>query len=500
MSKKIAFILAIVFLLTPMSHICAVNTETRATVFSVTVPVSLPISIESDGTIITATDAKIINNSAGMVQVVNMEIQQTSNWAIRNFDRDLINEKVNSNQIGLMINNCKTNDDGSISFNPLFFDVLDTSEECTIDYMVKTSASSERQSNILIANIIWTIDWCNTFNINYVANGGYYDDWTTTNNITYSSMGHELAGTYKEPFRNNCVFEGWYTDTDFKNKLDISSLTKDTTVYAKWTTEYTVNHLLQELDNSSLYTIADTEKYIGVVGQKVTPPTKNYENYTTPATQTVVIDASGNFAVNYYYQRNNYWLDVNFIVDGEFTGGPADENWPSGLNTNFLSVYINDWISGTGRDYCRTSMFGSKYEIVISNLPNGWYYAGTYEEGADYWDNGTTLIRKEDKGIITENTGMRLIINSITSDMNRYEVQFNSNGGMGIMNNMEFVFDDEFSEVKWLTPNSFTRSGYTFVGWNTKPDGTGISYSNEERVQNLTTENNKTIVLYAQWN
>lgn len=45
-----------------------------------------------------------------------------------------------------------------------------------------------------------------------------------------------------------------------------------------------------------------------------------------------------------------------------------------------------------------------------------------------------------------------------------------------------------------LSPNSFTRSGYTFTGWNTAADGSGTSYTDG---QNVTIANDLT--LYAQW-
>lgn len=50
-----------------------------------------------------------------------------------------------------------------------------------------------------------------------------------------------------------------------------------------------------------------------------------------------------------------------------------------------------------------------------------------------------------------------------------------------------------------LTANGFERIGYTFTGWNTKADGTGASYGNEEVVTNLTSVNGDTVTLYAQW-
>lgn len=46
-----------------------------------------------------------------------------------------------------------------------------------------------------------------------------------------------------------------------------------------------------------------------------------------------------------------------------------------------------------------------------------------------------------------------------------------------------------------LKPNPFTLVGYEFKNWNTKPDGSGISYENDEA--NLVFDENSSI--YAQW-
>lgn len=52
---------------------------------------------------------------------------------------------------------------------------------------------------------------------------------------------------------------------------------------------------------------------------------------------------------------------------------------------------------------------------------------------------------------------------------------------------------------KALPDNKFKLHGWKFKGWNTKADGTGTAIPNKENVLNLTTDNNKTITLYAQW-
>jgi uncharacterized repeat protein (TIGR02543 family) len=52
---------------------------------------------------------------------------------------------------------------------------------------------------------------------------------------------------------------------------------------------------------------------------------------------------------------------------------------------------------------------------------------------------------------------------------------------------------------KALTANAFTRTGYTFAGWNTKADGSGTKYDDKASVKNLSSTNGATVTLYAQW-
>lgn len=90
-------------------------------------------------------------------------------------------------------------------------------------------------------------------------------------------------------------------------------------------------------------------------------------------------------------------------------------------------------------------------------------------------------------------------VNSITLDAqwtaNTYTVNFNANGGSGSMDEQKLTYDKEES----LSKNAFTKPGHEFTGWNTKEDGTGTSYSDEQEVKNLASEKDAKVTLYAQW-
>ena len=80
-------------------------------------------------------------------------------------------------------------------------------------------------------------------------------------------------------------------------------------------------------------------------------------------------------------------------------------------------------------------------------------------------------------------------------NVNTYSVAYNANGGSGSMSNSSHTYDT----AKNLTANAFTKTGYTFAGWNTKADGSGTNYADKASVKNLSAENQATVTLYAKW-
>ena len=75
-------------------------------------------------------------------------------------------------------------------------------------------------------------------------------------------------------------------------------------------------------------------------------------------------------------------------------------------------------------------------------------------------------------GTDTEGVIYGSILNFTTSAAGTFTVTFNANGGSGSMANQSGTSSTA------LTPNSFTRTGFTFAGWNTASDGSGTSFAN----------------------
>ena len=93
------------------------------------------------------------------------------------------------------------------------------------------------------------------------------------------------------------------------------------------------------------------------------------------------------------------------------------------------------------------------------------------------------------KNLTAENNGV-IVFYAILSPIS-YKVIFNSNSGTGTMPTQTFIYD----ETQELNENTFIRNGYAFKNWNTKADGTGISYTNEQEISI-----SEDFTLYAQWN
>ena len=81
--------------------------------------------------------------------------------------------------------------------------------------------------------------------------------------------------------------------------------------------------------------------------------------------------------------------------------------------------------------------------------------------------------------------------------INKYNIAFDGNGATsGTMAGKSGL---KYGKKYTLPANTFKRKGCTFIEWNTKPDGTGKAYKNQDVVKSLTTKNGATVTLYAQW-
>ena len=77
-----------------------------------------------------------------------------------------------------------------------------------------------------------------------------------------------------------------------------------------------------------------------------------------------------------------------------------------------------------------------------------------------------------------------------------YMIRFEGNGSTdGSMKDMVCSYDKSYQ----LDVNQFTRTNYTYLGWNTDVNGNGTSYADQSAVKNITSVHGAVVTLYAQW-
>ena len=153
----------------------SIGGDPAATKMSVTVPTVLPIAVGTDGTVSTATDAKIVNNSFGAVKVSSVSIEAAQGWSLTAFgDKStLAGEKVNSNKFGFAISlgggAAKQTDAKNASAQTLLDTAVEgcfmtgvgdqTANSIAVSYDAIVSPVSEAVVNASVAAVLFVICW-----------------------------------------------------------------------------------------------------------------------------------------------------------------------------------------------------------------------------------------------------------------------------------------------------------------------------------------------------
>ncbi|MFR7568653.1 MAG: InlB B-repeat-containing protein, partial [Lachnospira sp.] len=99
--------------------------------------------------------------------------------------------------------------------------------------------------------------------------------------------------------------------------------------------------------------------------------------------------------------------------------------------------------------------------------------------------------------VLKENTTMYAIWDETVTPITYY-IEFDGNAGTAARN-IPDKMEVQYGEEVVLPEQKPERTGFTFMGWNTRTDGQGTEYQPQDTVKNLTTVNHATVKLYARW-
>lgn len=193
----------------------------------------------------------------------------------------------------------------------------------------------------------------NEYKLTFDAKGGESDQTEVT-----ARYGDKIASPM--PTRKGYVFEGWYTDKDFKNRFDGTMTDKDLTLYAKQTpvmSSYTVYHYKESVDGS-YFGLTDEEVLSGLTESEVTPQPKQYEGFTSPEAKTGQVNGWGGPDIWYHYKRNSYNLTyvLNNGEDNKISKVRYEAditNTPSRTGYAFAGWYTDEALT---QSYVQTTM------------------------------------------------------------------------------------------------------------------------------------------------
>lgn len=312
----------------------------------------------------------------------------------------------------------------------------------------------------------------NRYTIDYDLNGGA----TSTNNPTTYSITEKIE--LEEPTKEYYIFIGW-TGTD------LIEPTKNVIIENKTgNRSYQANYIPRNY--SIIYNGLSEEE----LNQLNNPTSYNVEttpfNLTNPADR---IDLEEDKISTFAGWKENQTISTTITLPNLNSMGNKtfEAQWtPATENTHSITYTLN---GGTTETANLVEFTKNTETFTLTNpTKEGYTFKG--------W-SGTNLTGDENLEVkVIKGTRENLAFEAHYTP-NEYQIVFNKNGSnvMGTMNNQELTYDVPQN----LSDISYVREGYTFNSWNTRADGSGTAYDNKAEVNNLTTIQNSTVNLYAQW-
>ena len=232
---------------------------------------------------------------------------------------------------------------------------------------------------------------------------------------------------------------------------------------------------------------------------------ENKENYTLTINYKYEDGGFVNYGGNIKNPYIETYKDVErySIATTPLTGYTPDQNIVSGImdggNKTITVKYIANKYAITLNKQGGTSGTTTATATYDKKLPNI-----TIPSKAGYTFNGYYDTQTTGGNLYYNSSGTSSVMWKLTNPMtlyarwsaNNYTVSYNGNGATsGSMQNSSHTYDVS----KKLNTNKYIKDNYIFKGWNTSADGSGTNYTDAQSVKNLTTTNNATITLYAQW-
>lgn len=144
---------------TPKDESTYIIVDAEPTMFKVTVPIKIDVSMDTEGHISTGSGYEVRNECAmGPVVITNIKVNTATGWSISDFNADYENMAASSRVIGLQINDVNVGTDGSVVMNESLSSVIRNKESKSLTFDAKLSAQ-KTALNENVAAVVFTVDF-----------------------------------------------------------------------------------------------------------------------------------------------------------------------------------------------------------------------------------------------------------------------------------------------------------------------------------------------------
>ena len=316
---------------------------------------------------------------------------------------------------------------------------------------------------------IWVEEEYDTYTITYNLNGGVVSEENKT-----SFTKKTKTFTLNNPTKTGYTFKGWSGTDLIGDENKVVKVEKGTAKNLSFEAHYIANTYTIKYDkNGGTGSMSDQEMTYDTA-RNLSKNTYTKEGYTFKGWNTSA-DGKGT-------SYNDEAVVENLAVSGNIT---LYAKWEA----NNYEIVFNSNHANTEGTMSNLSM---TYDTSKALTINAYTLSGYTFDGWNTKPDGTGTNYTNGEAVNNLTTSGTITLYAKWK-ANTYTVVFEKNTGTGTMENQTITYD----EATKLTKNAYTKEGYTFVSWNTEPDGTGTSYSDEESVKNLATSGN--VTLFAQY-
>ena len=336
-----------------------------------------------------------------------------------------------------------------------------------------------------------------TVTYDYRTNGGTSADKETVK--TYYGADADLSVA---AYKNGWEHAGWNTESDSETGLTRYTVTGNVTLYAVYRKDITVTFVdfaqtykrEGSMYNNDTYALIDAPQCStyggwGNVSDVTAVGFNSRADITAEGAEKMEVKSGEEHlkipdSITYYTVCR---ADVTLTY--ELNGGTENDTTKPVTKTVYCNAATPQEVKGF-----KLQLGESVKESVDLDGYTHSYAFATWAENSPESD---TRFPCNADYVLKENTVMYALWDETVTPITYY-IEFDGNAGTAARNvpgRMEAQYGEEIT----LPKQQPERTGFTFMGWNTRTDGQGTEYQPQDTVKNLTTVNHATVKLYAQW-